>query len=84
AEVQQEVAQELEQLLGRLLGPAGNLDLEASEWAIRAGMHGVGAVLLAKLLNNVGDSAGVSVKCAAGHRATFVVARGLTQLATGF
>jgi hypothetical protein len=35
-------------------------------------MHGVGAVLLAKLLNKVGDSAGVSVNCAAGHRATFV------------
>jgi hypothetical protein len=48
------------------------LDLEASEWAIRAGMHGVGAVLLAKLLNNGGDSAGVSVKCAAGHPASFV------------
>jgi hypothetical protein len=48
------------------------LDLEASEWAIRAGMHGVGAVLLAKLLNNVAGSASVSVNCAAGHRATFV------------
>lgn len=35
-------------------------------------MHGVGAVLLAKLLNKVGDSAGVRVKCAAGHPATFV------------
>jgi hypothetical protein len=59
-------------LLGRLLKPAGNLDLEASEWAIRAGMHGVGAVLLAKLLNKVGDSTGVSVRCAAGHPASFV------------
>jgi len=59
-------------LLGRLLGPAGSLDLEASEWAIRAGMHGVGAVLLAKLLNSEGGSSGVSVKCAAGHTATFV------------
>jgi hypothetical protein len=48
------------------------LDLEASEWAIRAGMHGVGAVLLAKLLNNVAGSASVSVNCAAGHRATLV------------
>jgi hypothetical protein len=35
-------------------------------------MHGVGAVLLAKLLNNVAGSASVSVNCAAGHRATFV------------
>jgi hypothetical protein len=59
-------------LLSRLLGRAGSLDLEASEWAIRAGMHGVGAVLLAKLLNNVAGSASVSVNCAAGHRATLV------------
>jgi hypothetical protein len=35
-------------------------------------MHGVGAVLLAKLLNNVAGSASVSVNCAAGHRATLV------------
>jgi hypothetical protein len=35
-------------------------------------MHGVGAVLLAKLLNKVGDSTGVSVRCAAGHPASFV------------
>ena len=35
-------------------------------------MHEVGAVLLAKLLNKVGDSPGVRVKCAAGHPATFV------------
>jgi hypothetical protein len=35
-------------------------------------MHGVGAVLLTKLLNSEGGSAGVSVKCAAGHAATFV------------
>jgi len=59
-------------LLGRLLGPAGILDLEASEWAIRAGMHGVGAVLLTKLLNSESGSAGKSVKCAAGHTATFI------------
>jgi Uncharacterised protein family (UPF0236) len=48
------------------------LDLEASEWAVRAGMHGVGAVLLAKLLQRQGDRAGGSVKCAAGHTATLV------------
>jgi hypothetical protein len=35
-------------------------------------MHGVGAVLLAKLLNNVAGSASVSVNCAAGHPASFV------------
>jgi hypothetical protein len=48
------------------------LDLEASEWAIRAGMHGVGGVLLAKLLQRQGDSTAGSVKCAAGHAATFI------------
>lgn len=56
----------------RLWGAAGGLDLEASEWAVRAGMHGVGAVLLGKLLNSAGAGTGTSVKCAAGHRATFV------------
>ena len=34
AEVQQEVAQEIEQLVRRLLGAAGDSDLEASEWAV--------------------------------------------------
>jgi hypothetical protein len=59
-------------LLGRLLRSSGGLDLEASELAIRAAMHEVGAVLLAKLLNSEAGGTGAGVKCAAGHTATFV------------
>jgi hypothetical protein len=66
------VAQELERLLGRLLRQAGGLDLEASELAIRAAMHEVGGVLLAKLLNSDPGGSQAAVKCAAGHAATFV------------
>ncbi len=66
------MAQELERLLGRLLRPAGSVDLEASELAIRAAMHEVGGVLLAKLLNSYPDGSGAGVKCRAGHAATFV------------
>jgi hypothetical protein len=65
------VAQELAQLLGRLLRPAG-LDLEASEFAIRAALHEVGGVLLGKLLNRDLGGARAEVKCAAGHAATLV------------
>jgi hypothetical protein len=54
------------------MGAAGALDLEASEWAVRAGMHGVGAALRGTLLNSAGASVGADVLCAAGHRATFV------------
>ena len=66
------MAQELERLLGRLLRPAGSLDLEASELAIRAAMHEVGGVLLAKLLNSDPGASRTAVKCRAGHVATFV------------
>ncbi len=66
------MAQELERLLGRLLQRAGSLDLEASELAIRAGMHEVGGVLLAKLLNSDPRPAPAEVKCRAGHAATLV------------
>lgn len=65
------MAQELEQLLGRLLRPAG-LDLEASEFAIRAAMHEVGGVLLGKLFNRDLGAGRATVKCAAGHAATFI------------
>jgi hypothetical protein len=65
------VAQELERLLGRLLRQDG-LDLEASEWAIRAALHEVGGVLLGKLLNSDPAGSRAEVKCAAGHAATLV------------
>lgn len=58
-------------MLCRLLRPAG-LDLEASEWAIRAGLHEVGGVVLGKLLNSDAGGAGAEVKCGAGHAATLV------------
>ena len=65
------MAQELERLLGRLLRQDG-LDLEASEWTIRAALHEVGGVLLGKLLNSdLGDLRAI-VQCAAGHTATLV------------
>ncbi|MEP7273192.1 MAG: UPF0236 family protein, partial [Acidobacteriota bacterium] len=49
------------------------LDLEATEMGIRASMHGVGAVVLEKLLNSdLGGYQGARVKCAAGHEASFV------------
>lgn len=64
------MAQELERLLGRLLQQAGSLDLEASELAIRAGMHAVGRVVLGKLLNSDPGPAPAEVKCRAGHGAT--------------
>jgi len=48
------------------------LDLEASELAIRAAMHEVGGVLLAKLLNSDSGGSRAAVKCRAGHAATFV------------
>jgi len=65
------VAQELERLLSRLLRPDG-LDLEASEFAIRAAMHEVGGVLLGKLLNRAPGGARAEVKCGVGHAATLV------------
>lgn len=65
------MAQELEQLLGRLLRPAG-LDLEASEFAIRAAQHEVGGVLLGKLLNRAPGGSHAEVKCPVGHGATFI------------
>jgi hypothetical protein len=59
-------------LLGRLQRQTDDLDLEASELAIRAVMHEVGGVLLAKLLNSDCGSSQAAVKCAAGHATTFV------------
>ncbi len=59
-------------MLGRLQRQTDDLDLEASELAIRAVMHEVGGVLLAKLLNSDCGSSQAAVKCAAGHATTFV------------
>ncbi len=51
----------------------GHLDLEASEMAIRAAMHEVGGLLLAKLLNcDGGGYRGMHIDCGQGHQAAFV------------
>lgn len=60
-------------MVGRLLRQAGGLDLEATELAIRASLHEVGGVLLAKLLNSDGGGyKGLRVECRAGHQASFI------------
>jgi hypothetical protein len=60
-------------LLGRLGRQESDLDLEASEMAIRAAMHEVGGMVLEKLLNSAGgDYQGAVVQCTAGHEASFV------------
>jgi hypothetical protein len=49
------------------------LDLEASEMAIRAAMHQMGGLLLAKLLNcDGGGYRGMHIECGRGHQAAFV------------
>lgn len=51
----------------------GHLDLEASEMAIRAAMHQMGGLLLAKLLNcDGGGYRGTHIDCGQGHPAAFV------------
>ena len=51
----------------------GHLDLEASEMAIRAAMHQMGGLLLAKLLNcDGGGYRGTHIDCGHGHQAAFV------------
>ena len=68
--------QELERLLGRVLGRGrrgASLDLEASEMAIRASMHQMGGLLLEKLVNaDSGGYRGAQVDCGEGHSARFV------------
>jgi hypothetical protein len=59
-------------LLERLGRQESDLDLEASESAIRAAMHEVGGVVLAKLLNRDPGGSRAAVNCRAGHVATFV------------
>jgi hypothetical protein len=55
----------------------GQLDLEASEMAIRTAMHQMGAVLLEKLLNSDGGGyRGAHLDCRRGHTAEFVGYRG--------
>jgi hypothetical protein len=55
----------------------GQLDLEASEMAIRAAMHQMGGVLLEKLLNSDGGGyRGARLDCSQGHPAEFVGYRG--------
>jgi hypothetical protein len=69
------VEQELESLLGRVLGVGrrARLDLEASEVAIRASLHQMGGVLLEKVVNADGGAyRGPQVDCGRGHAAQFI------------
>lgn len=78
--IQEEVGQELDRLVSRVLQDGqrlGHLDLEATEMAIRASMHKVGGVLLEKLLNcDGGGYCGARINCGQGHQAQFVDYRG--------
>lgn len=54
----------------------GQVDLEATETAIRAVSHGIGGHLLEKLLNaDGGGYQGASIRCGQGHAARFVESR---------
>ena len=56
--------------------PAGHLDLEATEMALRAAMHQVGGRLLEQLLNaDGGGYRGARIACGQGHHAQFVAFR---------
>lgn len=70
------MAQEIDRLVARALQDGqrrGPLDLEATELAIRAAMHQVGAGLLAQLINaDGGDYRGPRLACGQAHHAGFV------------
>jgi len=51
---------------------ASRVDLEAAEMAIRSSMHGVGGLLLEKLLDSDPGYRGPRVRCRLGHEAAFV------------
>lgn len=51
---------------------ASRLDLEATEMTIRSSMHGVGGVLLAKMLDSDPGYRGPRVRCRLGHEADFI------------
>ncbi|MBI3076070.1 MAG: hypothetical protein HYY85_03630 [Deltaproteobacteria bacterium] len=72
----QEAAQEVDRLICHVLRDGqrrGQLDLEASEMAIRASMHQIGGVVLEKLLNaDGGGYRGARIDCGQGHEAEFV------------
>ena len=74
--VQEEIRQEVDRLLTRLLGQeqdaSSAVDLEASEMAIRSSMHQVGGVLLERLLAEDPGYQGPSLSCGHGHQASFV------------
>jgi hypothetical protein len=72
----QEVAQEIDRLVTRVLREArrrGSLDLEATEMATRTTMHQIGGRVLEQLLNaDGGGHQGARIPCGAGHHAAFV------------
>ena len=74
--IQEEVAKEVEQLVSRLLRERqkfGQLDMEATEMAVRSSTHQAGGVVLEKLVNlDGGGYRGPRIDCGQGHLAEFV------------
>ena len=70
------MAEEINRIVGRVFQDTqrlGQVDLEASEMAIRASSHQMGGRLLEKLLNwDGGGYHGVGIECGKGHRAQFI------------
>lgn len=74
-EILQETRREVDRLILRIFKDQekhGRLDLEAAEMAIRHSMHGVGGVILAKLINADSGNRSVRIACRSGHEAKFV------------
>jgi hypothetical protein len=70
-----EMTQEVNRIVRRVfqdIKRLGQVDLEASEMAMRASSHQMGGSLLKKLLNwDGGGYRGVALECPKGHRAQF-------------
>jgi hypothetical protein len=75
AAIHQEVAREINQLLGRIFaqrGKDGRLDLEAVEMAMRSALHQAGAAALSELLRFAAPGADQRViPCGCGHQARY-------------
>ena len=70
------MTREVEGLISRVLDDGqrrGHLDLEASEMALRAGLHQIGGGVLEQVVNaDGGGYCGAHVACGQGHQAGFV------------
>jgi hypothetical protein len=75
AAIHQEVAQEINQLLGRIFAQRrknGGTDLQAIEMAVRSALHHAGAAALTELLQFPAPAVGQrTLRCSCGHPATY-------------